>query len=132
MGKKRKGRIVNVASVVGLVGNAGQANYAAAKGGEARLTTGGDARCISVPLCRGGSPGVGWEEAEQGCRGQLAAGCSWVGQRQFHHLLLPQRVLLPMPRRDCADQDHRARVGGPQHHLQRHRPRLHCLWWVAP
>ena len=31
--KARKGRIVNIGSVVGLVGNAGQANYAAAKAG---------------------------------------------------------------------------------------------------
>ena len=36
--KKRSGRIINVASVVGLTGNAGQTNYAASKGGGIAFT----------------------------------------------------------------------------------------------
>ncbi|OGS18113.1 MAG: hypothetical protein A2219_02715, partial [Elusimicrobia bacterium RIFOXYA2_FULL_50_26] len=36
--KARSGRIVNIASVVGLMGNAGQANYSASKGGVIALT----------------------------------------------------------------------------------------------
>ncbi len=38
MVKARRGRIVNIASVVGLIGNAGQANYSASKAGVVALT----------------------------------------------------------------------------------------------
>ncbi|MBQ7585155.1 MAG: 3-oxoacyl-[Desulfovibrionaceae bacterium] len=38
MTKNRKGRIINLASVVGLMGNPGQANYSAAKAGIIALT----------------------------------------------------------------------------------------------
>jgi 3-oxoacyl-[acyl-carrier protein] reductase len=38
MMKQRWGRIVNIASVIGITGNAGQANYAASKGGVIALT----------------------------------------------------------------------------------------------
>jgi 3-oxoacyl-[acyl-carrier protein] reductase len=36
--KKRYGKIINVASIIGMIGNAGQANYAASKGGLIALT----------------------------------------------------------------------------------------------
>ena len=38
MMKKKKGRIINIVSVVGRIGNVGQANYAAAKGGAISMT----------------------------------------------------------------------------------------------
>jgi len=38
MMKKRNGAIINIASVIGLMGNAGQANYAASKGGTIAFT----------------------------------------------------------------------------------------------
>jgi 3-oxoacyl-[acyl-carrier protein] reductase len=38
MMKKRNGRIINIASIVGMIGNKGQANYAASKAGLIALT----------------------------------------------------------------------------------------------
>jgi len=38
MMKQRDGRIINIASIIGIMGNAGQANYAASKGGLIALT----------------------------------------------------------------------------------------------
>ena len=38
MMKQRSGKIINIASVIGIMGNAGQANYAASKGGVISFT----------------------------------------------------------------------------------------------
>jgi 3-oxoacyl-[acyl-carrier protein] reductase len=49
MMKRRRGRIVNVVSISGLVGTPGQANYAASKGGVIAMT-----RCLARELARYG------------------------------------------------------------------------------
>ena len=38
MSKQRYGKVINIASVIGLVGNAGQSNYSASKGGMMSFT----------------------------------------------------------------------------------------------
>lgn len=49
MMKRRYGRIVNMASIVGVFGNAGQANYAASKGGLIAMT-----KCMAQELAARG------------------------------------------------------------------------------
>ncbi len=51
MMKARKGRIINITSVVGLTGNAGQANYAASKAGIIGLTKSAAKELASRNIC---------------------------------------------------------------------------------
>ena len=51
--KQRSGRIINLASVVGLTGNAGQANYAASKAGVIGLTKSAAKDRASRPIAPG-------------------------------------------------------------------------------
>lgn len=81
--KQRSGRIVNISSVVGVSGNAGQANYAASKAGIIGLT-----KAVAKELGSRGitvnavAPGfidtdMTQKPAGKGCRGYACPDSSW-------------------------------------------------------
>jgi 3-oxoacyl-[acyl-carrier protein] reductase len=83
MMRRRKGRIINISSVVGLTGNRGQANYAAAKAGLVGLTKSVARELASRGiLCNAVAPGfietemtaALSEEARQTLTSQIALG----------------------------------------------------------
>lgn len=83
MMKTRHGRIINIASIVGLIGNAGQANYAAAKGGLIAMTKsiareiasrGVTVNCVAPGFIDTDMTSVLSEEQKKALQGQIPMG----------------------------------------------------------
>ena len=81
--KQRSGRIINISSVIGLIGNAGQANYAASKAGLIGLTKslarelasrGITVNAIAPGLIETDMTGVLSDEVRQGILGKIPLG----------------------------------------------------------
>jgi len=81
--KQRSGRIINISSVIGLIGNAGQANYAASKAGLIGLTKslarelasrGITVNAIAPGLIETDMTGVLSQEVRQGILGKIPLG----------------------------------------------------------
>ena len=56
--RKKSGRIINISSVSGIMGNAGQANYSASKAGVIGLT-----KSVARELASAASPSTQWRRA---------------------------------------------------------------------
>ena len=83
--KQRSGRIINVASVIGLIGNAGQCNYAASKAGLIGFTK-SVARETGLPRHHGqcAGPGIHRNGHDRGVEGGVARRCAQTNSaRQF-------------------------------------------------
>ena len=81
--KQRSGRIINISSVIGIIGNAGQANYAASKAGLLGLTKslarelasrGITVNAIAPGLIETDMTGVLSDEVRQGILGKIPLG----------------------------------------------------------
>ena len=126
MMKKRRGRIISISSVVGLMGNAGQINYAASKAGVIGMTkSAGPGGCQPAHHCQccgaglhqdrydrrsqrqrqGGNPP--WHSAGRTGRGRGCSQCgavSGIGRGSLHHRTGYQRGrrhgnVTPLPER---------------------------------
>ena len=112
MMKARSGRIVNVSSVVAFSGNAGQANYAAAKAGmvgfskslareigSRNITV----NCVALRLHRDGHDAQAWREEQVKEARETYRWAAWarvedIAQAVSSFARLRQRVHIPAPR----------------------------------
>ena len=75
--KQRAGRIIAIGSVVGQMGNAGQANYAASKAGARSGVAAGDRKCRRAWFCRDRHDQGDCRECEDGLVRDDSARADW-------------------------------------------------------